>query len=119
MNKIAVTLLICILVGVWALVLQNAGIIPPISQQGQGVTRVFVVNTVDVDGDMRIAEPLEISGRVEIDGPVEIESPQAIDVNLSQVVGRNRVESKSGMLIDVSTTSNTVIPHTCVEVSIK
>ena len=68
---------------------------------------------------MRIAEPLEISGRVEIDGPVEIESPQAIDVNLSQVVGRNLVESKSGMFIGVSSTSNTVIPINWGEVSIK
>jgi hypothetical protein len=60
--------LITIAVGIWVIVLQNAGIIP--TNQN-----VKVINTVDVDGNV------EVSGSVSVDNTV--------DMNLQQINGRS------------------------------
>ncbi len=82
----ALLLLVSLLViGVWMIVLQNTGLIPPISMH-----KVNVVNTVDV------------SGSIDVDNTV--------DVNLAEVVGHGLVSSERGMYIGVSSTENTIIP---------
>jgi hypothetical protein len=67
------TILIAIAIGVWVIVLQNAGVIP--TDQ-----RVKVVNTVDADA--------HVSGRVSVDNTV--------DVNIHEINGYNMVTTKSG-----------------------
>lgn len=61
-------ILITIAVGIWAIVLQNAGVIP--TNQN-----VKVVNTVDV------------SGNVDVDGSVSVDN--TVDVNISAVNGHS------------------------------
>lgn len=90
----AILLLVSLLViGIWMIVLQNTGLIPPIF-----IHKVDVVNTVDV------------SGSVDVDNTV--------DVNLAEVVGHSLLSSKRGMYIGVSSTENTVIPINWGEIAI-
>ena len=49
-------------IGIWALVFQNAGIIPKIEYE-----KVLVVNTVDVEGDV------DVEGSVSVDNTVGID----------------------------------------------
>jgi len=67
------TILIVIAIGVWVIVLQNAGVIP--TDQ-----RVKVVNIVDADA--------HVSGRVSVDNTV--------DVNIHEINGYNMVTTQSG-----------------------
>lgn len=86
-------------VGIWVVVFQNAGLIPPISS-----SRVQTV-----------------TGHVIVDGPVAVnveEVSQPLDINLHSVVGRPLVESEQGMDIGVSSIKNIVIPIHWGEVSI-
>ena len=83
-NTIALYL---IALGVGVIALQNAGIIPPLK-----TARTRIEGTVPVNTE----NPVSIRG--------------AVDVNLSEIVGRQLVESASGMSIGVASVSNTVIP---------
>ncbi len=83
-------------IGVAVIALQNAGVIPPHEQQKVVVT--------------------DIGAAVEVRGNVDVDN--TVDVNLSQVVGHDLVESKNGMYIGVNSTQNTVIPINWGEVSI-
>ena len=67
-NNSLKAILITIAVGIWAIVLQNAGVIP--TNQN-----VKVVNTVDV------------SGNVDVDGSVSVDN--TVDVNISAVNGHS------------------------------
>ena len=59
-NRISLrVILITIAIGIWAIVLQNAGIIP--TNQN-----VYVVNTVPVSGDV------DVSGHVSVDNTVSV-----------------------------------------------
>jgi len=78
------TLSALIAFGIWVLVLQNAGVIPPITTVKAESQRVLDVNIVS--------------------------SHQPLDINLHSVVGRDLVESKAGMSIGVSGADNTIIP---------
>lgn len=83
---------ILIALGIWLLVLQNAGLIPSVktvNAQGPSVTDVRIVGSY---------------------------SP--VDVNLHSVVGRQLVESKKGMFVGVSSTGDTIIPIHWGEISI-
>jgi uncharacterized membrane-anchored protein len=73
-------ILISITLGIWAIVLQNAGVIPT-SQN------VNVVNSVDtyVKGDV------QVSGRVSVDNTV--------DINLKEIQGRS-AGSRTSYVID-------------------
>ena len=84
-DKFVKMILISIAISLWVIVLQNFGILKPVSK-----SQVIVANTVDV------------SGSVSVDNTV--------DVNLDQVVGYDLVASQTGMYIGVNSTENTVIP---------
>ena len=71
--------LITIAVGIWAIVLQNAGVIPT-SQN------VKVVNTVDVSGNV----DANISGSVSVDNTV--------DINIEEVNGYQAKSFDKGLL---------------------
>jgi hypothetical protein len=71
--------LITIAVGIWAIVLQNAGVIPT-SQN------VKVVNTVDVSGNV----DADISGSVSVDNTV--------DINIEEVNGYKAKSYGKGLL---------------------
>lgn len=72
-------ILITIAVGIWAIVLQNAGVIP--TNQN-----VKVVNTVDVSGNV----DADVSGSVSVDNTV--------DINISEVNGRQAKSYDNGHL---------------------
>ena len=61
-------ILISITIGIWAIVLQNAGVIP--TNQN-----VKVVNTVDISGNV----DADVSGKVSVDNTV--------DINIKEVLG--------------------------------
>jgi len=91
MNDRSNILLILLAVGIWVLILQNAGIIPPIMAV-HAQTRVVDVNIVGAD--------------------------LPLDINLHSVVGRELIESSKGMYIGVSGVNNTLVPIQWGEVSI-
>lgn len=62
-------ILIVIAVGIWAIVLQNAGVIP--TNQN-----VKVVNEVDA----------YVRGSVDVDGSVSVDN--TVDINISEILGR-------------------------------
>ena len=72
-------ILITIAIGIWAIVLQNAGLIPTNKN-------VNVVNTVDVNGNVNA----DVSGSVSVDNTV--------DINISEVNGRQAVSYGNGHL---------------------
>lgn len=74
-NTILKPILILIALGIWAIVLQNAGVIP--TNQN-----VYVVNTVGVDGSVRV------SGNVDVDNTV--------DVNIDEINGSNAFYDHGG-----------------------
>jgi hypothetical protein len=67
-NQSSKLILFIIAIGIWAIVLQNAGVIPT-SQN------VNVVNSVDVDGSVRV------SGNVNVDNTV--------DINIEEINGKS------------------------------
>jgi hypothetical protein len=81
-------ILVIIGVGIWAIVLQNAGIIPT-SQ------KVHVVNTVDtyVNGGNIDAD---VNGYVDVSGSVSVDNE--VDINISSVNGYNTKSYSSGLL---------------------
>lgn len=85
-----------IAVGIFIIILQNAGVIRPLHE-----------NTVAVS---KIEQTVDVSGSVDISGDV--------DANISSVAGHGLVSSKTGMFIGVSSTENTVIPIHWGEISI-
>ena len=87
--------------GVWALVLQNAGVIPAIRPH-------------HVVGEVAVVSPVEVEGRVDVDSISD-----TVDVNLAAVTGRDLVESRQGMYIGVLGAENQVIPVHWGEVSIR
>jgi hypothetical protein len=75
LHKTAKIILLAIAIGIWAIVLQNAGIIP--TNQN-----VKVVNTVGVDGSVRV------SGNVDVDNTV--------DINIDEINGSNAFYDHGG-----------------------
>jgi hypothetical protein len=99
--------------GVAVIALQNAGIIPPVKAAISHLDSTVPITaridgTVPVTGSVNIANTVSVQGSVEVDKPVSLSAP--VDVNLSAIVGRQLVESQSGMYIGINSVSNTVIP---------
>ena len=92
-QKMFLVLLTLLVVGVWAIVLQNTGLIPPLSRP-----EVDVANTV------------RIRGSVDVDNTVTLDTYRSIDVNLAEVAGYDLVSSERGMYIGVSSSDNKIIP---------
>ena len=90
-EKTFLTLGMLLVLGVWAIVLQNSGLIPPVS-----APKVDVANTI------------RVRGSVDVDNTVDVRG--SVDVNLSEVVGHSLVSSQRGMYIGVNSTENTIIP---------
>jgi hypothetical protein len=67
-------ILISIAIGIWAIVLQNAGVIP--TNQN-----VKVVNTVDVSGSVGIDGDVDVNGSVSVDNTVS--------VSIDEVMGKD------------------------------
>ena len=76
-NYLLKSILIFIAVGIWALVLQNAGVIP--TNQN-----VKVVNEIDAN----------VRGSVEVGGTVSVGN--TVDVNIYEINGYNQVTTGSG-----------------------
>lgn len=90
-------LLTLIAAGIWVLVLQNAGLLPAVpSVQANQTSRVQIDGTVDVK---------------------VVETDEPLDINLHSIVGRQLIESKTGMTIGVAR-RNTLIPIHWGEVTI-
>jgi len=96
-EKTFLTLVMLLVLGVWAIVLQNSGLLPPIL-----APKVDVANTVWVRGSVDVGNTVDVRGSVDVDNTA--------DVNLSEVVGHSLVSSKHGMYIGVSSIENTIIP---------
>jgi hypothetical protein len=99
--------------GVGIIALQNAGIIPPVKAAVSRFDSTIPITariegTVPVTGSVNVGNIVTVQGSVDVDKPVSLSAP--VDVNLSAIVGRQLVESQSGMYIGVSSISNTVIP---------
>jgi hypothetical protein len=95
-------------VGVWVLVLQNAGVIPALRPQ-----------SVKVDGAVIVSGEVDVGNTVQIEGTVNVDNiSSTVDVNFAQVVGRDLVESERGMFIGVSSNDDRVIPVHWGEVSV-
>lgn len=75
LNKTSKIILLAIAIGIWAIVLQNAGVIP--TNQN-----VYVVNTVGVDGSVKV------SGSVDVDNTV--------DINIDEINGSNSFYDHGG-----------------------
>jgi exoribonuclease II len=69
-NQTSKVILLAIAIGIWAIVLQNAGLIPT-SQN------VKVVNSVDVNGSVRVS------------GEVDANVGNTVDINISEVNGKS------------------------------
>ena len=72
-------------IGIWALVFQNAGIIPKIEYE-----KVLVVNTVDVEGDV------DVEGSVNVEGSVSVDN--TVDINIAKVNGYDTKSYNKGHL---------------------
>jgi hypothetical protein len=96
-DKFGKVIAILITISLWVIVLQNFGILKPVSK-----SQVIVLNTVDIQGSVNVDNTVDVSGYVSVDNTV--------DVNLDQVVGYALVASEKGMYIGVNSTENTVIP---------
>ena len=81
------------------------------------VVQILILNRipppVKVGQDVRMEVDVE-----NISQPVWVTLSDTVDVNLSEVVGRQLVESERGMYIGVNSVENTVIPINWGEVSI-
>ncbi|MBK7441020.1 MAG: hypothetical protein IPI65_05700 [Bacteroidetes bacterium] len=69
------SILIIIAIGIWAIFLQNAGIIP--TNQN-----VKVVNTVDVDGSVSVSD-----GSINVSGEIDANINNTVDINISEING--------------------------------
>ena len=94
-----------IAIGVAVIALQNAGIIPPLK-----------TGKTQIDGTVVVKGSVDVDNTVDVD--VQNVTP-TIDVNLSEIVGRQLVESVNGMFIGVTSTSNTLVPINWGEISIE
>lgn len=74
------TILIFIGIGIWVIVLQNAGVIPT-SQ------RVHVTNTVGIEGRV------DVDNKVEVEGSVDV---GIVDINIAKINGRNSFYDHNG-----------------------
>ena len=77
-------ILIIMTIGIWAVVLQNAGIIP--TKQNVYVKGGYV----DVSGSVDVDNTVYVSGSVEVDNTV--------DVNIDQINGYNAQTYDAGLL---------------------
>lgn len=92
--------LVVIAIGVWVLILQNAGVIPEIPT---------------VSAEAQLTQAVRVVGQVDVN---ITDAENTLDVNLHSVVGRRLVESSRGMAIGVSGEKNTLIPINWGEVSV-
>jgi hypothetical protein len=76
-NKIILIVIAC---GIWAIVLQNMGIIPT-------AQNVEVVNSVDVGGTVDVGNTVNVNGYVDVG---------EVDVNISKVNGYNTFYNRGG-----------------------
>lgn len=102
------TLLAAIAIGVWALVLQNAGILPTLITANAQTTTNRVIDVRIVGSDTTLDVNLE-SAETPLDVNVS-GSDRPLDINLRSIVGRDLVESQSGMTIGVAGEKNTIVP---------
>ncbi len=93
-EKVFLFFVVLIVVGIWTIVFQNAGIIQPVSRH-----KINIGNSVDIRGTVDIGN--------------------IVDVNFAELVGERLVSSENGMLIGVKSTKNTVIPISWGEVKVK
>jgi hypothetical protein len=101
-------------IGIWVLVLQNAGVIPTIAT-AHAQQRVVDVNIVSSD----VTLDTNIAGS-DVTLNTNIESSEAvIDANLHSVVGTELVQSSLGMEIGVTSAKNTIIPVHWGEISVR
>jgi len=82
-NKTYNPVLIAIALGIWVLVLQNAGII-------DSSKVVEVSNTVDVEG------AVNIRGAVDVQGEVDANVDNIVDVNIEEINGKGNVFYDNG-----------------------
>lgn len=75
------TILIIIGLGIWAIVLQNAGIIP--TKQNVYVKGGFV----DIDNTVRVKGSVDVDNRVNVQGSVDVDN--TISVSIDEVLGRD------------------------------
>ncbi|WP_291100431.1 MULTISPECIES: hypothetical protein [unclassified Empedobacter] len=71
-SKTTKIILLSISIGIWIIVLQNFGIFSE-----EGTQEVRVTNTIDVEGNVKIKEPVEIGNTV--------------DINISEINGHSDV----------------------------
>ena len=76
-NKIILIVIAC---GIWAIVLQNMGIIP-------SSKKVEVVNPVDVNGTVYVGNTVEVEGSVDVG---------EVDVNISKINGQTSFYDHGG-----------------------
>jgi hypothetical protein len=92
--------LIC--VGIFVIILQNAGIITPL--------KTSTVNVSKIQSSVRVVGDVDVTGNVGIVGDV--------DANLNSIAGYGLVTSARGMFIGVNSISNTIIPINWGQISI-
>ena len=83
-------ILVIMTIGVWAVALQNAGIIPTKQNVYVKGGYVDIDNTVDVSGSVDIDNTVDISGSVDIDNTVAI--------NIDEVNGSSASTYGDGLL---------------------
>jgi hypothetical protein len=79
-------ILIIMTIGIWAVVLQNAGIIP--TKQNVYVKGGYI--NADVNGSVRVNNTVDVSGSVDVDNEV--------DINISSVHGYETKSYSNGLL---------------------
>lgn len=75
-------ILITIAVGIWVLVLQNAGVIP--TKQNVYVKGGFV----GVSGDVGVTGDVNVNNTVSVQGSVDVDN--TVSVSIDEVLGRDR-----------------------------
>ena len=90
-KKISLKLILVIMtIGIWAVVLQNAGIIPTKQNVYVKGGYVNVDNTVNVSGSVDVDNTVDVSGSVDVDNTV--------DVNIDEINGYNAQTYGNGLL---------------------
>lgn len=80
-------ILILICLGIWALVLQNAGIIPQLDE-GQDRSQSVYVTGGSIDADIK--DPVEVSGSVKVDNTVSVSIDEVLDRDGKKYYFNNR-----------------------------
>jgi len=83
-------ILIIMTIGIWAVVLQNAGIIPTKQNVYVKGGYVHVSGSVDVDNTV------DVSGSVDVDNTVDVSG--SVDVNIDEINGYNAQTYGDGLL---------------------